>query len=49
VNIYDVTIIGGGPAGIFAATMTGMHDLRTQVIESTPQLGGQLSVSNMIG
>ena len=42
--MYDVTIIGGGPVGIFAATMAGLHGLDAQVIESAPQLGGQLGV-----
>lgn len=38
---YDVTIIGGGPAGMFAAFYCGLHELHAQLIESLPQLGGQ--------
>ncbi len=39
---YDVTIVGGGPVGLFSAAMAGMHGLRAKIIESLPQLGGQL-------
>ncbi|TCP17534.1 thioredoxin reductase (NADPH) [Scopulibacillus darangshiensis] len=42
-NIFDITIIGGGPAGLFAAFYAGMRQMRLKVIESMPQLGGQLS------
>lgn len=42
-EIYDVTIVGGGPAGMFAAFYCGLHELRTQLIESLPQLGGQVA------
>ncbi|HEX7064568.1 MAG TPA: NAD(P)/FAD-dependent oxidoreductase [Bacillales bacterium] len=42
-DIYDVTIIGGGPTGLFAAFYAGMRQLKVKVIESMPQLGGQLS------
>lgn len=38
---YDVTIIGGGPAGMFAAFYCGLHQLKAQLIEALPQLGGQ--------
>lgn len=36
---YDVTIIGGGPAGMFAAFYCGLHQLKAQLIEALPQLG----------
>lgn len=42
-ELYDVTIIGGGPAGLFAAFYGGMRQMKVKVIESLPQLGGQLS------
>lgn len=38
---YDVTIIGGGPTGMFAAFYCGLHQLKAQLIEALPQLGGQ--------
>jgi len=39
----DVAIIGGGPAGMFAAFYGGMRQMSVSLIESMPQLGGQLS------
>lgn len=43
VELYDITIIGGGPAGLFAAFYGGMRQAKVKIIESMPQLGGQLS------
>jgi len=40
--ITDLTIIGGGPTGIFAAFQCGMNNISCRIIESMPQLGGQL-------
>ncbi|MDO4902783.1 MAG: NAD(P)/FAD-dependent oxidoreductase [Limosilactobacillus sp.] len=42
-EMYDVTIIGGGPSGMFAAFYCGLHELKAQLIESLPQLGGQVA------
>ncbi|MGX6445432.1 NAD(P)/FAD-dependent oxidoreductase [Neobacillus sp. K501] len=42
-NVYDITIIGGGPAGLFTAFYGGMRQASVKIIESLPQLGGQLS------
>ncbi|RJE91359.1 NAD(P)/FAD-dependent oxidoreductase [Paenibacillus sp. 1011MAR3C5] len=39
----DVAIIGGGPSGMFAAYYGGMRKMSVTLIESMPQLGGQLS------
>lgn len=41
-DIYDITIVGGGPSGLFAAFYAGLRDVRTKIIDSLPQLGGQL-------
>ncbi|MEK3979883.1 NAD(P)/FAD-dependent oxidoreductase [Psychrobacillus sp. FSL K6-2836] len=41
-EIYDVTIIGGGPTGLFASFYGGLRDLKVKIIDSLPQLGGQL-------
>ncbi len=40
---YDLTIIGGGPVGIYGAFYAGMHGLKTKIIDALPQLGGQLA------
>ncbi|HEY3333539.1 MAG TPA: NAD(P)/FAD-dependent oxidoreductase [Capsulimonadaceae bacterium] len=42
-DLYDVTIIGGGPAGLFAAYYAGVRQLKTKVLDSLPELGGQLT------
>ncbi|WP_413381704.1 NAD(P)/FAD-dependent oxidoreductase [Alkalihalobacillus sp. 1P02AB] len=42
-QIKDITIIGGGPAGLFAAFYAGMRNSSVKIIESLPQLGGQLA------
>ncbi|MDQ0880226.1 NAD(P)/FAD-dependent oxidoreductase [Peribacillus sp. V2I11] len=42
-NVVDVTIIGGGPVGLFTAFYGGMRQMSVKIIESLPQLGGQLS------
>jgi thioredoxin reductase (NADPH) len=42
-QIYDITIIGGGPTGLFTAFYGGMRQASVKIIESLPQLGGQLS------
>jgi thioredoxin reductase (NADPH) len=41
-ELKDVIIIGGGPVGLFGATMARLHGLSTTVIEALPELGGQL-------
>ncbi|WP_044339897.1 NAD(P)/FAD-dependent oxidoreductase [Rossellomorea aquimaris] len=41
--VFDVTIIGGGPTGLFTAFYAGMRQMSVKIIESMPQLGGQLS------
>lgn len=42
-ELYDLTIVGGGPTGLFAIFYAGMRHMRTKVMEALPQLGGQLS------
>lgn len=38
---FDVTLIGGGPVGLFGAFYSGLRGARTKIIESLGQLGGQ--------
>ncbi|WP_419882096.1 NAD(P)/FAD-dependent oxidoreductase [Peribacillus sp. B-H-3] len=42
-QVFDITIIGGGPVGLFTAFYGGMRQATVKIIESLPQLGGQLS------
>lgn len=42
-NPVDLLIIGGGPAGLFAAFYGGMRQASVLIVESMPQLGGQLA------
>lgn len=39
-EIYDITIIGGGPAGMYAAFYSGMRAMHTKLIEAKEELGG---------
>ena len=42
VDTYDITVIGGGPSGLFALFYAGMRGARAKVIDVLPELGGQL-------
>ncbi|MBI4409459.1 MAG: NAD(P)/FAD-dependent oxidoreductase [Gemmatimonadetes bacterium] len=39
----DITIIGGGPVGLFAAFYAGMRGVSCRIVDSLPELGGQLT------
>lgn len=39
-DVYDLTIVGGGPAGMYAAFYAGMREMRTKLIEAKQELGG---------
>ena len=41
--LVDLTIIGGGPTGLFAAFYAGMRGASAQIVDALPQLGGQLT------
>ncbi|UUZ89822.1 NAD(P)/FAD-dependent oxidoreductase [Paenibacillus sp. P25] len=41
--LVDIIIVGGGPAGMFASFYGGMRQASVKLIESMPQLGGQLA------
>lgn len=43
-DVYDITIIGAGPTGLFAAFYAGLRQMRTKIIEALPEPGGQLAV-----
>jgi thioredoxin reductase (NADPH) len=42
-DITDITIIGGGPTGLFGAFYAGMRGASCRIIDSLPALGGQLA------
>src|SRR3954463_15768817 len=37
----DVLVVGAGPVGLFQIFQLGLHELRSQLIDSLPMLGGQ--------
>lgn len=39
---FDVTIVGGGPAGLFACFYSGLRGMQTKLIEAEAELGGKL-------
>lgn len=43
-DVYDITIIGCGPAGLFASFYAGMRQMKTKLIDALDQLGGQVAV-----
>ncbi len=42
-DLFDVTILGGGPVGLYAAYYSGFRTLRTKIVESLDALGGQVT------
>jgi thioredoxin reductase (NADPH) len=42
-ELFDITIIGGGPTGQYAAYYSGLRGMRTKIIESCATLGGQVT------
>lgn len=39
----DITIIGGGPTGLFALFYAGMRGVSAQIVDALPEAGGQLT------
>ncbi|HEY8637701.1 MAG TPA: NAD(P)/FAD-dependent oxidoreductase [Solirubrobacteraceae bacterium] len=42
-DVRDITIIGAGPVGLSAAFWAGMREASCRVIDSLPEIGGQLT------
>jgi len=42
-DFRDITVIGAGPAGMFAVFEAGMHELTCHLVDSLTELGGQLA------
>jgi len=43
-EVYDVTIVGAGPAGLYSAFYAGLREMKTKIIEYQPFLGGKVHV-----
>ena len=43
-ELFDVTVIGGGPAGLYSAFFFVFREMKTKIIEFQPQLGGKIHV-----
>ncbi len=43
-DMYDLTIIGAGPAGLFATFYAGLRQMKTKVIDALEEPGGQVAV-----
>ncbi|EAE0068004.1 NAD(P)/FAD-dependent oxidoreductase, partial [Listeria monocytogenes] len=41
-EVYDVTIIGGGPIGLFSAFYSGLRSMKTKIIDAEPAVGGKV-------
>jgi thioredoxin reductase len=41
-ELKDISVIGGGPTGLFAAFYAGMRGASARIIDALPALGGQL-------
>ena len=41
--LCDLTIIGGGPVGLFALFYAGMRGATARIVDALPELGGQLT------
>src|SRR5437763_14246089 len=42
-GVRDITVIGAGPVGLITAFWAGMREASSRIIDSLPELGGQLT------
>ncbi|AKG74291.1 NAD(P)/FAD-dependent oxidoreductase [Salinicoccus halodurans] len=42
-EVYDTTVIGAGPVGMFTAFYAGLRSMKVHLVDSLPELGGQLT------
>ena len=42
-DVFDITIIGAGPTGLFGAFYAGLREMKAKIIEALPEPGGQLT------
>ena len=43
-DVYDLTIVGAGPSGLFATFYSGLRQMNTKPIDALEELGGQVAV-----
>ncbi len=43
-DVYDLTIVGAGPSGLFAAFYAGLRQMKTKIIDALEEPGGQVAV-----
>lgn len=43
-DVYDLTIVGAGPSGLFATFYAGLRQMRTKLIDALEEPGGQVAV-----
>ncbi|WP_462406367.1 NAD(P)/FAD-dependent oxidoreductase [Gracilibacillus sp. Marseille-QA3620] len=43
-ELFDITIIGGGPAGLYSAFYSGLREMKTKIIECQNTLGGKVRI-----
>jgi thioredoxin reductase (NADPH) len=43
-DVYDLTIIGAGPTGLFATFYAGLRQMKTKIIDALEEPGGQVAV-----
>ena len=43
-EVFDVTIVGGGPAGLYSAFYSGLREMKTKIIDYQAELGGKVHI-----
>lgn len=43
-DLYDITIVGAGPVGLYALYYAGLRDVKAKIIEALDEVGGGLKV-----
>jgi thioredoxin reductase len=43
-DVFDLTIVGAGPSGLFATFYAGLRQMKTKVIDALEEPGGQVAV-----
>jgi thioredoxin reductase (NADPH) len=43
-DVFDITVIGAGPSGLFATFYAGLRQMKTKLIDALEEPGGQIAV-----